>query len=221
MNQLPFSVYDFFGYLAAGAVVLAAFVASFFGVEPFEASPALIVGFLLVIAVYALGHLVANIAGDLIERRIVRKRLGTPTDILFGRDAPNKRAAHLFPGYFKKLPPGVQAQVKARAKDRAGDDLFLHCHARMKADTVVLGRLDTFLNLYGFCRNTMMAMLIAAACLLGGIMLGTAETGPVAGPGWWLGLCLVGAVGLFYRYLKFYRQYAFELFTSYAETESS
>jgi len=91
----------------------------------------------------------------------------------------------------------------------------------MKADAVVQGRLDTFLNLYGFCRNTMVAMLIAAACLLAGILLGTAETGLVAGPGWWVGLCLIAAVGLFYRYLKFYRQYAVELFTSYAETESS
>lgn len=221
MNQLPFSVYDFFGYLAAGAVVLGAFVASFFGVEPFEGSPTLIVGFLLVIVIYVLGQLVANIAGDLIERRIVREWLGTPTDILFGRDAPSERVALLFPGYFKKLSSGVQSQVQARAENRAGDDLFFHCHARMKSDAVVQGRLDTFLNLYGFCRNTMVAMLIAAACLLVGILLGTSETGPVAGPGWWLALCLIAAVGLFYRYLKFYRQYAAELFTSYAETESS
>jgi len=221
VNQLPFSVYDFFGYLAAGAVVLAAFVASFFGIEPFQGNPALIVGFLLVIVIYVLGHLVANIAGDLIERRIVRMRLGTPTDILFGRRTPSQRVELLFPGYFKKLSSGVRAQVQARAQGRVGDDLFFHCHARMKADAVVQGRLDTFLNLYGFCRNTMVAMLIAAACLLAGILLGTAETGLVAGPGWWVGLCLIAAVGLFYRYLKFYRQYAVELFTSYAETESS
>jgi hypothetical protein len=218
MNQIPFSVYDFFGYLAAGAVVLAAFVASFFGDEPFRGSPTIIVGFLLVIVIYVLGHIVANVAGDLIERRVVRKRLGTPTDILLGCRRPNKTEARFFPGYFKQLSPGVQTQVKARAEGREGEDLFFHCHAQMKSNAVVQGRLDTFLNLYGFCRNTMVAMLFGAACLFAGSLLGNAETGPIAGPGWWLALCLVAAVGLFYRYLKFYRQYGVELFTSYAET---
>lgn len=217
INQLPFSVYDFFGYLAAGAVVLAAWIASFFGDEPFRGSPTLIVGFLLIIMVYILGQIVANIAGDLIERRLVREKFGTPTDILFGHRTPNRLQARLFPGYFKRLAAGVRSQVNERATDRKGEDLFFHCHAQMKSDAVVWARLDTFLNLYGFCRNTMVAMLIAAACLGVGILLGSAETGSIADPGSWLVFCLVAAVGLFYRYLKFYRQYALELFTSYAE----
>jgi hypothetical protein len=219
MNQLPFSVYDFFGYLACGAVVLAAFIASFFGDASFQAGPTLPVGFLLVIVVYVLGQIVANVAGDLIERRIVRKRFGTPTDVLLGNRTSGKSEARFFPGYFRALPPRVQAQVRARAGDREGEDLFLHCHARMKSDSVVQARLDTFLNLYGFCRNTAMGTLLAAACLLVGIVLGSAKTGSVAGPGWWLLLAVLATAGLFYRYLKFYRQYGFELFTSYAETD--
>lgn len=220
MNQLPFSVYDFFGYLAAGAVVLAGFVASFLGDRSFQSSPTLPVGFLLVIVVYGLGQIIANLAGDLIERRLVRERLGTPTDILLGFSDSEPSWSRFFPGYFKALSTGVQAQVRARAEGRERDDLFFHCHARMKSDAVVQGRLDTFLNLYGFCRNTALASLIAAAFLALGIVLGTAETGSVAGPGWWLALATLGAVGLFFRYLKFYRQYALELFTSYAETET-
>lgn len=90
MSQLPFSVYDFFGYLACGAVVLAALIASFFGDASFQTSPTLPVGFLLVIVVYVLGQIVANVAGDLIERRIVRKRFGTPTDVLLGNRTPSK-----------------------------------------------------------------------------------------------------------------------------------
>ena len=64
-----------------------------------------------------------------------------------------------------------------------------------------------------------MGTLLAAACLLAGIVLGSAETGSVAGPGWWLLLAVLATAGLFYRYLKFYRQYGFGLFTSYAEME--
>jgi len=220
MNQIPFSIYDFFGYLASGAVVLAGFLAAFFGDQAFQSSPTILVGFLLIIVIYALGQVIANLAGDLIERRIVREGLGPPTEVLFGRRLPSKREARFFGGYFKQLSPGVRKQVGERAGDRQGDDLFYHCHARMKSNPAVMGRLDTFLNLYGFSRNTGLAMLIAAVCLAIGIVLGSAETGPVAGPGWWLALALLAAIGLFYRYLKFYRHYAVELFTSYAETET-
>lgn len=219
MNQLPFSVYDFFGYLASGAVVLAGFVAAFLGDQAFKGSPTILVDFLLIIAIYALGHVIANLAGNLIEHRIVREGLGTPTEVLFGRRLPSKSEARFFGGYFKQLPPGVREQVGERAGDRQDDDLFYHCHAQMKSNPAVMSRLDTFLNLYGFSRNTCLAMLIAAAFLAVGIALGDAKTGVVAGPGWWLALALLAAIGLFYRYLKFYRHYAVELFVSYAETK--
>jgi hypothetical protein len=218
LNQLPFSVYDFFGYLASGALVLAAFTASFIGDQPFASSPTLPIGFLLVIVIYVLGQVVANLAGDLIERRIVREGLGNPTEILLGERRPSDAEAKLFPGYFQALPSGVRSQVRTRAGDRKGSALFFHCHARMKSDPAVHARLDTFLDLYGFCRNAALAMAVAATSLSVGIGLGSAETGASAGPGWWLSLALVSVVGLFYRYLKFYRQYSVELLTSYAET---
>lgn len=221
MSQVPFSVYDFFGYLASGAVVLAACAAAFFGYEPFEATPNLLVGFLLVILIYILGQVIANVAGDIIERRLVRGRLGTPTDLLLEFSAPNAFALRWFPGYCKALPPKVRAQVRERSGGLQGDDLFFHCHAVMKSDATVQARLETFINLYGFCRNMAFALAVAAVALVLGVVLCTAETGPVAGPGWWVGAALLSAVGLFYRYLKFYRHYAVELFVSYAEREAS
>lgn len=78
MNQLPFSVYDFFGCLASGAVVLAGITVSFIGYPPLRESPSLPVGIVLVIAAYVIGHIVANIAGYLIEGRLVAGRLGRP-----------------------------------------------------------------------------------------------------------------------------------------------
>jgi hypothetical protein len=220
MSSLPFSVYDFFGYLASGVVVLAGLTAAFVGYGPFQESPNLIVGLLIVIAAYILGQIVANIAGDLIERRLVRGRLGAPTDILVGNQA-SPRLAKALPGYYTPLPRGVQAQVEQRASDRVGEALFFHCHAIMKSDPVVHGRLETFITLYGFCRNMVMALMLVALCLTIGLVLGTAETGPEVSPGWWVAATALAAVGLFYRYLKFYRQYSLELFTSYAECKSA
>jgi hypothetical protein len=81
---------------------------------------------------------------------------------------------------------------------------------------VVLERLNVFLNLYGFCRNVCMALVIVAPALLLGIILGSAETGEV-GPGWWVAAGLIAAVGMFYRYLKFFRQFAVEVYTSYSK----
>jgi hypothetical protein len=219
MNQLPFSVYDFFGYLASGVVVLAGLTAAFVGYEPLRESPSLLAGLLLIISAYVIGHIVGNIAGDVLERRFVRNRLHPPTDILLGSHSPGRLAKAFLPGYSTPLPSGVREQINARAGGRTSDALFFHCHAVMKPDAPVQRRLETFLNLYGFCRNMAVALVIVALCLAIGLVLDTAETGPDVGPGWWLVAAGVGAVGMLYRYLKFYRQYAIELFTSYAETK--
>jgi hypothetical protein len=64
-----------------------------------------------------------------------------------------------------------------------------------------------------------MALVCVAAALVLGIILGTAKTGGI-GPGWWAAGAAALAVGVFYRYLKFFRQYSLELYTSYAELDS-
>jgi len=224
MDKVPFTVYDFFGYLASGFVLLAAVVTAFVGYEPLRTSPSLLVGFFLLVVAYVTGHLVANIAGDLIERRIVRQWLGMPTAILIGSRTPSPIVRRILPGYSSALPAGVQRRITDRAEregvnDR-GEALFFHCHATMKGNAPVQARLDTFLNLYGFCRNTAMALLLSALALGVGLIVGTAETGPDVAPGVWLASAVLAAIGLFYRYLKFLRQFGVELLTSYAESKS-
>ena len=66
-----------------------------------------------------------------------------------------------------------------------------------------------------------MGALLAAACLLVGIVLGSAKNQIGCGTGLVAGEAVLATAGLFYRYLKFYRQYGSELFTSYAETDSN
>lgn len=221
MDKIPFTAYDFFGNLAAGFTVLVAIVAGFDGYRPLLSNPGTIVTLLLIVVAYTVGQIVANLSGDLIERRIVRHKLGMPTAILMRSRSVPTVIAKLFPGYSTPLPERVCDRIRKRASGYGVDDtaeaLFLHCHAIMKSDAQVQTRLSTFLNIYGFCRNMALALIIVAVVLAVGIILGTASTGPDVAPVSWLIASLLGAVGLFYRYLKFLRQFGFELLTSYAE----
>jgi hypothetical protein len=219
MDKVPFSVYDFFGYLSAGFILLAGVDAAFVGSHQISASPSVIAGILLVVLAYVAGQITANIAGFVLERKLVGDFLGQPTQHLFG--VGKHPLERWLPGYYTPLPIETRQRVLEKVRATAGigtpdEGLFFHCHALMKKEQVVLERLNTFLNLYGFCRNMCVALMSAALMMLLGIIVGSAATGEV-GPGWWSAGALLGAVGMFYRYLKFYRQYGLELFTSYAE----
>lgn len=225
MSKIPFSVYDFFGYLAAGFILLVAIDYSFNGGSLLKKdNPTIIQTIVWILAAYIMGQIIANIAGDLIERRIVRNRFQSPEELLFQTlGATSWR--RIFPGFHQPLPTGLPERILQKAKDRAGIDtpcrsLFLHCHAIVKRDHVTKERLDTFLNLYGFCRNVCMAALLAVVILLADFFFDL-----ISGRGlhpsnlWWSGAALLAAMGTFYRYLKFFRHYTVEVFTTYAEVD--
>ncbi len=220
MERLPFSVYDFFGYLSAGFLIMVATSSAFVGEAPLEDNPNFTLAILLVVLAYICGQVIATLAGFWLEGLLVGKAIKRPTDHLFGDYNTGTREC-LFPAYCTALPQPTQERVRATAREfglPAGDRkaLFYHCHARVKKEPVPQERLATFLNLYGFCRNCSLALLLGGAALFAGSLHGSAETGIVS-PGWWVGGALLCAVVLFYRYLKFFRHYALEVFTSYAE----
>lgn len=225
MSKIPFSVYDFFGYLAAGFILLIAIDYSFNGGSLLKKDNLTIIQSIVwILAAYITGQIVANIAGDLIERRIVRNRFQSPEELLF--QAPSVTGwRRIFPGFHQPLPIGLQERILQKAKARAGIDtpcrsLFLHCHTIVKHDQVTKERLDTFLNLYGFCRNVCMAALLAVVILFADSIFDW-----ISGRGihpsnlWWSIAALLVAMGTFYRYLKFFRHYTAEVFTTYAEAD--
>jgi hypothetical protein len=220
MDRLPFTVYDFFGYLASGFLVLCALVTGVAGPEVFDQAPSAPLTVLYIIIAYIVGHMVANVAGYLIERRLVRHGLGLPVEHLMGARADSGRF-RLVPGYHAALPAGTRERVLARAGvagvTTTDEALFFHAHAVMKSEPTVQARLNTFLNLYGFCRNMTVALLVSAGILIAAELTGDLDTGQDLAPGWWIGGAGLGAVGMLYRYLKFFRQYGVELLTSFAE----
>ena len=220
MDKLPFSVYDFFGYLSAGFVLLVGLAAAFTGTESWQRTPGATVGLLLVVVAYTAGHVIANVSGYLIEGTLVRRVLGTPSTVLF-QEHRSRWAMLLLPGYYRPLPPEQRQRVLNRAAEAGitglGEGLFYHCFSAAKERESTMVRLSTFLNLYGFCRNMAVSTFIVAIALFAGTLLGTAKTGHLVAPGWWAAGAFLASIGLLYRYLKFFRQYSVEVFVSYAE----
>jgi hypothetical protein len=220
MDKIPFSVYDFFGYLASGFVLLVGVAASFTNTDSWQNNPTLIISILLVIGAYTVGQVIANIAGFLLESVVIAKLLRRPSVNLMATDSPPKWRARFFPGYYRALPAVQRDACLSRAglSELSGEGLFYKAFAVVKRDESAMSRLSTFLNLYGFCRNMTIALAATAVCLVAGSLDGTAKTGTLVPPGWCALLAACLGAGLFYRYLKFFRQYSVELFITYAET---
>ena len=216
MNRFPFDPYDFFGYLSSGLIVIVGMdlVLGFPQIIGQELTP--VEAAVLILAVYVAGQLTATPAKALLEDFIVDKLLQRPNVNLFRRKTSWIRWL-LFPGFYKPLPDGIQKKVLARAESEGvtgtGEALFLHVRydATITGNERLMAKLGSFLNKYGFARNLAFVSVMVGLALLGKYYLNPSPILLQYGLS-----ALVGAVLLFYRYLKFFRQYSFELFNVYA-----
>ncbi len=220
MDKIPFSVYDFFGYLSAGGVILFAAVFAIQGFDAFDADLTAAQVLMLVIAAYVVGYVIAAVSSFLLERRLTRRFIGTPTELLF-KDKRPKGWRKILGAYHSPLPEATRKLVLTKASDAVGIDkpgeaLFFHCFATVRHDAYPRERLASFLNLYGFARNVSMAALSAAAILAGSVFIND----QVDTPELWIGAGAAFLVGIvmYFRYLKFYRQYSVELYVTYSGT---
>ena len=218
---IPFSPYDFFGYLANGFIVLCAFEYAFFGTSMAEREWKVGNAAFYIVLAYIVGHIIANLSSYVLEYKIVREWLKSPEETLFEPKHKTWRS-FFFPIFYRPFPADTQARVLAVAKkngfDKQSRGLFLHAHAVVKQDKVTLERLTAFLNQYGFCRNVSMGLIISAIILLTGALIDVRRWSEIDNYKLaWAGAALLGAGGMFYRYLKFFRHYTMEVFVSYAE----
>jgi hypothetical protein len=225
--NIPFTAYDFFAYLSSGFVVIGAADVAFPGSWILDAELSFIEGLVWIVVAYVLGHVISAVSAPILEQRFAERMLGSREQVLFDPQKgcgsscsteKRRRVERFFPGYFKRLPKEIQARVLDRAKNEAkitsiGPALFLYCDAQMRQKPEAAPVLATFLNIYGFARNTCLASLIGAVLLIvGAIKYETnAET-----KAWLAAAAIAAAVGLLYRYLKFFRLYARDVFLFYA-----
>ena len=220
VSRLPFDLYDFFGYLASGLLVLIGMqlVLGFPQVLGQDFHPVDTTALLL--AIYVAGHIIAGPAKALLEDGLVDKVLMRPSVNLFRTQKPRLRST-LFPGFYKQLPSSVQRKVLAHAKradiTAPGEQLFLHAryHPNTLANEKLMAKLHSFLSQYGFARNMAFTSLLLGCALLlkSPTPDGVAEPNAVS----YAWSAIVVGVLLLYRYLKFFRQYSYELFNVFAE----
>jgi hypothetical protein len=216
VEKIPFTVYDFFAYLSSGAVwvLTADYVLGFGLLDRDKVSPMLAV--VLIIFTYVCGQIVAHFSSFILEQTVVARLLKRPNTILMGEQARLRLFRWVFPGYFRALPKPTQQRVLAQAQVRGvqstGEALFLHAYPIVSANGALQARLDDFRNQYGFARNMSFAFLTSAITILMAHRFGYH---PVRFR--WALLSGLAGIALFYRYLKFFRQFSYELFLRYAE----
>jgi hypothetical protein len=217
MSELPFEPYDFFGYIASGLVlvVVAQETLGFpkvFGADlkPFDIA-------VTVLAVYIAGQLVAGPSKFLFEDLLVHRVLRSPTTNLLASSPPRLRTL-LFPGFYEPLPPLIRTRIVAKLESMAladadAEDIFLTIRyaPEVLGSERLIAKIDAFRDMYGFNRNVSFSLLLAALCFAtAGHLKGSRSLVHFA-----IAALIAGTL-LFYRYLKFFRQYSYELFNSYA-----
>lgn len=171
----------------------------------------------LIILTYVAGHVVAHFSSMFFERIAVHRILRSPSLLLLGTKPRIKFFKWVFPNYCRPLSESTQQriseQVAARKCTAKGEGLFQHVYPIVTRNERFQLRLDDFRNQYGFARNISFAFLVAAVAITIARWYGH----PVELR--WAVVAAVASVALFYRYLKFFRQYSYEMFLRYSELE--
>jgi hypothetical protein len=174
-------------------------------------------------AAYVAGQIVAMPSKAILEDLIVGRILGRPNVNLVREKKPFIRGL-IFPGFYASLPTRTQEELLEKVKKEGGkvigEDLFLHIRFSpvVLQDAKLMERLNNFLNLYGFNRNLGFTAIVAGASMLAVGHFCHSARPELTRYGLTIG---VAGVILFYRYLKFFRQYSYELFNTYARAKQA
>ncbi len=216
MDRVPFDPYDFFGYLASGLLILVGMqlVLGFPQILGHELK--FVDSAFLLLAIYVAGQIIATPARALLEDLVVGKILHRPSVNLLRAKRPLVRGI-LFPGFYRPLPEPIRRRLLERkdAEGIEGTDESFFLQVRYKPEVLenegLSKRLDSFISKYGFSRNLAFSSLVVGCALLWKSFSGhdsEALKYSIA--------AISASFLLFYRYLKFFRQYSYELFNAYA-----
>lgn len=227
-----FWAYDVFGYLLPGLVLMALVasgggttgtaIVSLWTSEHWQ-NVFVVAGF-----AYVVGHIVSAISSWLLERQLLRRCYGWPTQRMFeqmhtqGWFSRSVAGATLWmiPEYDRAYSSSFRDRFDAAFHRRLGDppveyhDRFWLAWNYVAQHHLIAHRRAThFLELYGFCRNLAMALLLAC-----GLPLIPTWTLPVE---WWkwYPVCAGSALFLFSNYGKLLRRLNDEVFRAFVSLD--
>ena len=227
-----FSDYDVFGYLASGLISFALYDVIFGTQFAFRQEWSISSAVSVIIAGYIAGHIVSGLAALLIDRGLVRKTLGTPADILM---RPRKREISFFQRavlgeFLEPLHPDLRDRLLRRAgmstaeagRVGAGEIIFSRAWPTIKREPIPYGRADAFIKLYGFCRTVCLISSVAAVLFAIKAFSGWGAVQNDERPYliWSVGAAIVALV-MFRRYLRFFRLYSLEVFSTFADSRDT
>lgn len=227
-----FSDYDVFAYIASGLAALVIWDIVFLTRYILGANWTVASAVLTIVSAYIIGQILAAPSGWLIERRLVNRVLFPPSVILMSSRKLGwrrflKRSA--LQDYYTPLNARLQQKVRSRAalesgSDVSDEDLFWCAFPVAKKDASAYARMESFLRLYGFCRNMAFVGFIGAGFVAANAALEWVSVGWSEHVGqqfrWALLAWLIG-FGMLHRYLKFFRLYSVEVFVTYSEAALS
>jgi hypothetical protein len=228
-EYFPFTDYDFYAYLTAGAGFLFAVDLTFYDGAFTRQSDWTFIKIVLVIALaYVIGQLTASVSSIVLEHLIARRLLHPPFALQLGLSPARARerfvSRFLVGRYYEALPELMRAKVldsTARALGvsrealREGEEVFQHAFPIARRSKDVVARLNDFLKLYGLNRNLSFVALTAAFMFL----VRAVEMREASFVGWGIAAAAIG-FGCFVRFLKFYAAYSAEVLRGYIEGSS-
>ena len=220
MKDIPFTSYDFWGYLTAGFGML--FVADYAADTHLidRQSWSLVESLVAISLAYMVGHVIAGMAAFLWEGLLLRKWTGVPTDILMAAAPKGPWLLRtIAPTYYKPFELSLRQRITKKANadgvPAKGEGLFWAAFGATRDSDRAQSRMSDFLNQYGLCRN-----LSFSACVCAVVLLYASLTHRHPYDGWWAALAAFLGAAMYLRYMKFYRHYAIEVLTTYAHAKS-
>ena len=164
MDKIPFTFYDWFGYLASGGVLClgSAFALGIESPLTTSNSAGIWSSAVWLVVIYVVGHLNSHIAFSVLEHGFVKRLLGMPEERLLSQDGPPWWGL-LLRDYSRPLDPAELRGLQLKDEDGNIDNpksLFRLAFARVKSFPSTKSRLDIFNVLYGFHRNMCFAVFL-------------------------------------------------------------
>ncbi|MDD3248467.1 MAG: hypothetical protein PHF18_16680 [Methanosarcina sp.] len=210
----PFSFLDIFVYLFPGLIVF--FTIAWFFI-PENQVPDIwvffsetkdfkyIFLFLALIIMYSLGHIVSSFGSCVFEKGLVKNCLGYPRDNFF-RNEKKSRWPFIYYGvnYSEQFRERFQVIFENCFGEFTNQDKFILCFTFVKENCpTTFGRINTFISLYDFSRNSAAALIILSITffLKSYFIYGF--------------LTFIFAFLFTFRYLKFFQLHSDEIFRTF------